>query len=315
MVSFWNATRMRKARFLLVILLLSLPTTAKATLEPFLGLLFSLLTFFQDVVQSVLEFFGIENFPYGTCADCFCIPSPGETCPADVPPTNFDALVPELRSLRWSNPYRLDCDPTQDPTCDTTPPLETGGACVVEFSAPPDSSTTCPDNWSYTVSTFPGTLAEAQADSSSLYVTHGGPCGTCSSLQDLAVYMELGPNLRDRSFACGVFGRLGREAGIDCFRDIGLTEACATAWYYNTVLTDEFCLGICLTFGLFNLPPNGHPPQCELAECLQCDEDNAGPTFAKYAGRTRRNSGLLTNIVRPCSQLLEIEHPSPCGVA
>ena len=170
MVSFWNAMRLRKSRLLLVILLLlSLPTTAEATLEPLLGLFFSILTFVQDILQSVLEFFGIEAFPYGTCADCFCIPSPGETCPAEIPPTNFDALVPELRSVSWSNPYTLDCDPTQDPACDTTPPLQDGGACVVEFSAPPDdSSSTCPENWSYTLSTFPGTLAEAQADSQRL---------------------------------------------------------------------------------------------------------------------------------------------------
>ena len=48
---------------------------------------------------------------------------------------------------------------------------------------------------------------------------------------------------------------------------------------------------------------NGPAPKCELNDCLQCDEDKSGPIFQHFAGRTRRRSGLLSAIVRPCKSL------------
>ena len=47
---------------------------------------------------------------------------------------------------------------------------------------------------------------------------------------------------------------------------------------------------------------NGPPPACALNDCLQCDEDEAGPVFKAVAGRTRRRSGLESAIARPCSK-------------
>ena len=37
----------------------------------------------------------------------------------------------------------------------------------------------------------------------------------------------------------------------------------------------------------------------KLNKCLQCDEDKSGPIFKWYAGRTRRNSGIHSEIDRP----------------
>lgn len=36
-----------------------------------------------------------------------------------------------------------------------------------------------------------------------------------------------------------------------------------------------------------------------LNKCLQCDEDKSGPVFKYYSGRTRRNSGITSEIDRP----------------
>jgi hypothetical protein len=292
----------RYRAFAAVSLLLSTLHTADAKPGLFLDVVNSL----QNILQGVL---GNNNNDYGTCDGCFCIPDSGESCPVDQKPqTDYSSLIPVLRSFTWENPYTLTCDPIADASCDTTPFLQEGGACVVEFSGPAD---TCPANWSYSVSTYPGTFEEAMADTS-MYVTHAGACGTCSSLQDLSVYMAEGPNLRDKSANCGIRGKRSKLDGIACFQDIGFTEGCSIAWYYTTKKNAQNCLPGCAIFSIFNLPPNGPPPQCKLAKCLQCDEAQAEPLFNRYAARSRRNSGLLSDTVRPCSEIVQLEQTNPC---
>lgn len=259
----------------------------------------------QDIIQEILP---SDKNGIGECKGCFCIPEKGDSCPSSRPTTDFSSLIPVLRSFTWENPYSLNCDPYNDDSCDTMPPLEIGGACTIEFSGP---SGTCPENWTYRTMTYPGTFEEAKSNSS-LYVTHATSCGTCSSLQDLSVYMESGGELRDESSACGFRGRKSQEDGIKCFQELGFTEACATTWFYNTKQTAAECIGLCVPFTLLGLPANKSPPKCKLASCLECDEVKAGPVFKEFAGRTRRNSGLLSNIVRPCSQLVDLEQRNPC---
>ena len=60
--------------------------------------------------------------------------------------------------------------------------------------------------------------------------------------------------------------------------------------------------------GQLRAPNNGPPPACALNDCLQCDEDEAGPVFKAVAGRTRRRSGLESAIARPCSTVAQIVH-------
>jgi len=108
------------------------------------------------------------------------------------------------------------------------------------------------------------------------YVTHSNPCGACSSLQDLSVYMEQGPQLRSAAQHCGIKGILGKNAGTRCFMDLGFTEACASMWHYNAVNTRKKCRFKCWAFFLFNKAPNTGP-QCELAACIECDETESGP--------------------------------------
>lgn len=257
-----------------------------------------------------------SSVPYATCGDCFCIPAEGKSCPAVIPETNFNDLVPVLKSFTWNNPYTLECDPYDDPGCNTEPPLVEGGACVIyasDFVATfPASSDSCPVGYSYKVSTYPGTFVQAKSDPN-VIVTHEGRCGTCSSLQDLSVYMEFGIELRQKAGDCGIIGRFdGMEAGIACFKNIGFTDACAKIWHYDTVLNAENCIAECLPFTLLDLPSNGPPPKCQLAGCLDCDETLAGPIFESVAGRNRRNSGLLSNIVRDCEELTDLVQGNPC---
>ena len=60
------------------------------------------------------------------------------------------------------------------------------------------------------------------------------------------------------------------------------------------------------------MPTYGPSPQCSLNSCLQCDETQSGIIFKQYAGRIRRNSALLTDMVRNCSDIAKIKHVVPC---
>lgn len=40
-----------------------------------------------------------------------------------------------------------------------------------------------------------------------------------------------------------------------------------------------------------------------LNKCLNCDEVISGPVFKYYSGRTRRNSGIKSEIDRPSDQI------------
>lgn len=267
-----------------------------------------LLGFLYSVQNKVKKLTGNNNDQYCSCDGCFCIPAPGQSCPVDQKPqTNYTSLVSVLQSYSLETLYSLDCDPYGSNPCDTTPFLEEGGACVVNFSTPSDG---CPASWSYSLSTYPGTFEEAIADSS-VYVTDEGACGTCSSLQDLSVYLKEGANLRAQSTNCGIQGQRSMSAGIACFQNLGFTNACSLVWYYNTKNTAKKCLHFCALFVILNLPPHRHPPQCNLSLCIDCDERQSGPTFKKFAGRTRRNSGLLSSICRPCSDLSSLKQRNP----
>ena len=57
-------------------------------------------------------------------------------------------------------------------------------------------------------------------------------------------------------------------------------------------------------------PYNDDNNYCKLNDCLQCDEDHSGPIFQLIAGRTRRNSGLLSAIARPCKSIANITQES-----
>jgi len=268
------------------------------------------------------------NREYGKCGDCFCIPDDPETgdCPFHLEPrTDFADLIPIFKQFRHLNPHQLDCDPFTVEGCETSPePLETTGvACVAEFFTGGSSDLKCPDEWMYVLRTW-GTngnetlediIDVVQRDHPNAFVTHGGPCGTCSTLHDWSIYMEQAADLQDTATVCTILGAASRnpERGIRCFESLGFTRACAATWFYNSRWTRKQCQKFCLLSALKDTPSNGPSPSCQLNACLECDEVQSGHVFQATAGRTRRNSGLKSNIVRHCSEMnLPIVPQNPC---
>jgi hypothetical protein len=122
------------------------------------------------------------------------------------------------------------------------------------------------------------------------------------------------PDLSSLSISCAVQAILNVQTGIDCFKDAGFSDGCAAIWTYIVLATNVDCGPICTDQAFSGEPNNGPPPTCELAECFQCGEDNDGPVFKEFAGRTRRSSGLLSGLVRKCSELASVVHSDPCEI-
>jgi len=149
------------------------------------------------------------------------------------------------------------------------------------------------------------TYASAQAAvDAGAQVTHGGACGVCSSLADLAVYIER-PDLTEPVRACGLAHLADPfEDLASCIGGLGFTEVCAQVWAYNTLHTRSACAAPC--FALLDAPY--HEPEGALNACLQCDEDASGAVFLAVAGRTRRNTGVPSSMCRPCGEVWPLTH-------
>lgn len=198
--------------------------------------------------------------------------------------------VAALRSWTVQDPSAV---PTSDAYDAPAPAVPEGSVCGVVVVDPGART--------YALETF---ASREAAEAAGAQVTHGGVCGLCSTLEDLAVYIEQ-PDLTEPVRACGVRALVGSEQdNRDCLLDLGFTPACAEIWLQNTTHTRERCQQICLA--LFDAPyleADG-----ALNACLQCDEDESGPVFKAVSGRTRRNSGLATALCRPCAEVLRVVH-------
>jgi len=122
-------------------------------------------------------------------------------------------------------------------------------------------------------------------------------------------------DLVEKGTECSIRALIDFEDGVACYEEVGYTEPCATMWVYNGFHTRENCLDTCLPFSLTGEPNNGPAPECQIADCLQCDEEESGPLFQKVAARSRRRSGLLSKIARSCDEILLVQHEVPCNFA
>jgi hypothetical protein len=152
----------------------------------------------------------------------------------------------------------------------------------------------------------------AAAQRAGFEVTHQYPCGACSSLRDLAVYLG-SPDLTTPARQCA--RKLGAQRIKRCYQEsIGLSAPCAESWTYNSLNTRDACLGACVeTYGLLNLIFNRYPagnnrPDGSLNACLACDEARSGPGFKYSAGRTRRGSGINSAIGRRAEDVFPVDH-------
>lgn len=154
--------------------------------------------------------------------------------------------------------------------------------------------------------------AASAAVEASFVITHKGRCGSCSTLQDLAIYLTV-PDLTTPARQCA--RRTGLQRKKQCFQDsIGFTPYCAESWAYNALHTRQKCLGACIAdYGLVNLifghyPGPNSDETGQLRPCLQCDENKSGTGFKFSAGRTRRNSGIESAIERRDSEIYPVDH-------
>lgn len=252
-----------------------------------------------------------SNSDYPQCGNCWCVPDENGlgACPSWMPQTVFsDEVINIYHNQIPNNILTLDCNPYEDLSCTTSPPqlmtnLSTAVcALVYDNLSPTNDAQSCIN---YSMKTFETREA---AEAANVSVTHLGSCGLCSTTQDLAVYLR--EDFTTAGKKCASKGLLDEAKGLACYMDIGLTLECAKIWNYDGIYDGKVCATTCMT--TLNDPNNGPPPACALNPCLQCDEDKAGPIFTAFAGRTRRRSGLLSEIVRNCSSIANISH-DPCS--
>lgn len=262
-----------------------------------------------SVFLCVISISAENNSTYGTCGDCWCVADNGglDACPSPAPQTVFsDSVVKIYQQQVPSSIFTLACNPYKVSDCTTIPAqtmLDLDDA-VCAYKYPDIDGGDGKPCSAYAMATYASSSA-ALADGAIL--THAGSCGLCSTTQDLSIYL-----IEDFTTAgkkCATKGLFDEAAGLQCYMDIGLTEECAKIWNYDGIYDGKACGVVCVKE--LDDPNNGPPPACELNDCLQCDEDKAGPIFSSFAGRTRRRSGLLSEIVRPCSSIANITH-NPC---
>jgi hypothetical protein len=200
-------------------------------------------------------------------------------------------LLAALRSKIPIDPVAVDGDPYEVWRA-REPPLEPADTvCGVRFEQ---------DQIHYHLATF---ATSAAARTAGFATTHFGTCGTCSTLQDLAVYLER-PDLTAPVRWCGI--RTDASASRTCLENLGFSTSCAQTWLFNLQNTRRQCLGVCVWSWVRNEAPTR--ADGSLNACLQCDEDRSGRVFKATAGRTRRNSGIQSSIPRPTDEIAPVVH-------
>jgi hypothetical protein len=208
-----------------------------------------------------------------------------------VPPLAEKRLLAALRSKTPIEPIAVKEDPYIIWHVQQPPLPPAGSVCGVRFEQ---------DQVHYHLMTFVSPVA---ARAAGFATTHFGACGTCSTLQDLAVYLEK-PDLTSPVRRCG-FG-WGASSSLTCLEGLGFSTACAQTWLYNVQNTRRQCFSVCLLSWIKGEASTQHDGR--LNACLQCDEDRSGPTFKATAGRTRRNSGIQSSIPRPNDEIAPVVH-------
>ena len=271
--------------------------------------------------ESMFEY-GADGLPL--CRGCHCTPEWEEdpeqfVCPEEPPPTwqYSTEVIEALRSHVATNPMKLDCNPYEEEGCDTTPSLAKGSwgddaVCGLIYDVPSEDTGISRSSCSLTNYTIQSFQSAEEASSVNAVVTHMGPCGVCSTTQDLAAYMTH-PDMVAEGRKCTNRALLSANWGRQCYEALGFTTPCATIWAQNSINTATVCRATCVRH-LFT-PANLPEPSCKLNDCLHCDEIKSGPNFQLFAGRTRRNSGLRTPIMRKCAGFAFLEHEAcPMGV-
>lgn len=209
-------------------------------------------------------------------------------CQLGKPAPEESGKLERYRSLTHLNPRTIDADPYQGQS--GVDQLPASSVCAVTFQ----------DDAYITV-----TYDSAQhAEDDGATVTHLSACGTCSSLQDLAVYLSR-PDLTTPVRRCALLS-FSASAALSCLEKLGFSQPCAKTWFYNARNTARHCAGVCTRAWLLRTPNT--LPDGNLNACLSCDEEMSGQVFKRTAGRTRRNSGIESAIGRSQGEVVNLTH-------
>ena len=152
----------------------------------------------------------------------------------------------------------------------------------------------------------------AAAQLGALPLAHCGPCGACSTEQDLAAYVRTRLTLTASTTQCAIRVLTGGRDAVSACMDasVGLTPDCTRCWVDNVVCDQRACLFTCL-WGLVRGERNNRDAAPgQLSPCLACDEALCGPAFVTCAGANRRRSGIASDIGREESQVCNLTSPS-----
>ena len=157
------------------------------------------------------------------------------------------------------------------------------------------------NRFNYTMKNFE---SKELAENENFIVTHQGKCGACSNLQDLSVYLS--GDLTTPVRKCGIVGKISIYLSLKCLQGLGFTEQCSQIWQFNAHNTSKKCFWVCIISWIKNEPFT--KPDGTLNDCIQCDEDESGPVFKYFSGRSRRNSGIHSEIERNKSDIYNLTH-------
>jgi hypothetical protein len=267
------------------------------------------------------------------CGDCWCIPESNQVC-RDYGEGIYDEFSQDMIdtfasfTLAYSSSFLLleddngssECYPFAEsvgplegyaessyPQCVRPETTETS-VCAIEYTTLADSPESCPDR-RYALATYP---SQQEAEAAGAIVTHGGACGVCSNLQDLAMRNKFSDTFESSTVQCSASYAINRdfERLVGCFEDadnFGFSTACARLWAHYSATNTQLCAQAC-----FNTQQlNGDPPECALLECLQCSNSTFQADFNVIGGRTWVKSGITERIARPCADFWRINH-DPC---
>ncbi|MDA8792734.1 hypothetical protein N9N67_05780 [Bacteriovoracaceae bacterium] len=164
-------------------------------------------------------------------------------------------------------------------------------------------------NIEYRLKTFP---TSESAASDGYVVTHQFHCGGCSSLHDLAIYLE-SRDLVTNGRKCAL--KKGLNSSKKCHINLmGLSPVCSEVWAYSAMATKKRCKKICLKeYGLIKALLRKFPKERvnedgTLKPCILCDELRSGGAFRFSAGRSRRSSGITSSIQREENEIYPIDY-------
>ena len=131
-----------------------------------------------------------------------------------------------------------------------------GGVCGIKWSDEIDASSGHKRYWlkyatklrenNSIIAVCRNFVSESECGMSGYNVTHAGHCGSCSTLQDLGVYMR--QNLTAPTRQCGALGIISHSLMRNCLQRIGFSPNCVPIWEYNILNTRKECWEVCMSF-------------------------------------------------------------------